>query len=673
MRKYLNSACAVGLLALAVLLPAPAAAQSRAGDLKLFSLEDLVALEVTSVSKREEKLTEAPSAIFVVTAEDIRRSGATTIPEVLRMVPGLQVAHIDANKWAVSSRGFNGRFANKMLVLVDGRSVYTPLFSGVYWDAQDTVMGDIERIEVIRGPGATLWGANAVNGVINIITRGAHDTRGASVSTTGGNDERAVFEGRYGMAVGDAASARVYMKYMDRRPGLATGGSTAGDRLEQVRGGVRLDWDASPDDRVTVQGEVYDGTAGLAYGRGAGLFPLFTPDVPADTPFSGGHVLGRWKRALSSRSDVTLQGYYDRTHRSDLLLAEMRDTADVDVQVHTRPARRHNVVGGVAYRTTWDTLHEQHRTVNFRAASRQDGLFSAFGQDEITIFRERVRVTGGTKVEHHPYTGWQWQPGGRGVVMLSDRQTLWAAVSRAVRTPARFERDVEVEMTPRPGPGGLPIVASLVGSEAFEAETLRAHEVGYRIQPMPSLSIDIAAFRNLYSRLRSSEPLAPTVRVTDDGPQMYLPLAFGNGMEGRTQGIEATASISPRPAWRINASYTHLNVDLWFPQEHPLRLDDLRSSDDSPRHQARLHSGFAVGQRIEADAAVAYVGSLPDSATAAYVRVDGRIGWRLAPNVMLAVGARNLRNHTDVEFPSALGEIPTAARRAVFANARWTF
>jgi iron complex outermembrane receptor protein len=385
---------------------------------------------------------------------------------------------------------------------------------------------------------------------------------------------------------------------------------------------------------------------------------------------TGGHVLGRWTRALSTRTDFAAQAYYDRTNRGEALLDEKRDTGDADVQVHLRLGRSHDLVGGLGYRVSSDHI-KNGIVVALSRTHRRDGLFSAFIQDEITLVPNRLRLTGGTKLEHNSYTSWELQPDIRAILLLDRNQELWGAVSRAVRTPSRAESDVLITTTPVPGPGGLPLVTSLLGNLGFESETLRAHEIGYRIQPDSHVSLDVAAFYNLYDHLRTFEPGSPRLQLTPSGPQLMVPVLFGNLMEGNTHGLELTANVKPTPGWRIDATYSYLHLALTHKTGSRDTLG-LLSEDNSPRHQARLHSTVTFGGRFDADASIGRVGDLTRD-VGAYTRVDGRLGWNVTGPLTLAVGVRNLLDSEHVEFTSTLGEVPTRVRRSVFANVNWRF
>ena len=642
-----------------------ASAQTRTSDLANLSLEQLVTMEVTSVSKREQKLSEAPSAIVVVTSDEIRRSGATTVAEVLRTVPGLQVARVTSNKWAVSARGSNGLFTAKMLVLVDGRSVYTPLFSGVYWDTQDISLLDVERIEVVRGPGATMWGANAVNGVINIITRNAADTVGPAISVTRSTDEQVVGEFRYGAKLNDRANLRLFAKHAER--GTETG--LAPDDWNLTRSGARFDMKPSPDDSLLVEGEAYTGSVSQAFGPDP-LFHFYATAFTLSTPVSGGYALGRWTRALSARAETTLQAYVDHTSRA-YDSGDLHTAVDVDFQNHIKLGRRHDVVWGTGYRSSSDHLAGDG-IFTYTAPSRHDRLFNGFVQDEVSLASDHLRVSGGLKTEHNPYTRWEWQPNLRGIVLISDRQSAWGAVSRAVRTPSRVEETLVISTTPQIGPGGIPFQATILGSSAFRSETLRAHEVGYRLRPASFLSLDVAAFANVYGRLRTLEQGMPQFTLTAAGPLVSVPVIVGNGMYGHTHGVESVITVKPAAAWQGDVAYTYLSVNL----RHEATSTDTIGAlleNNSPKHQVRLHGSVDVTKRLELDGSVLAVGALPSTDVAGYSRIDLRAGWRLAPALTIAAGVRSLVKPTAVEFSTNYGEIPTVQPRSVYLSAQWRF
>src|SRR6266446_877925 len=474
------------VLAFLLLAHVPASAQTEqavepAKALKQLSLEELFDLEVTSVSQKPEPVSKTAAAVHVVTSDDIRRTGALSIPEALRYVPGVEVARVDSRSYAITARGFNGTTANKLLVLIDGRSVYTPLYSGVFWDAQDAFMEDIEQIEVIRGPGATVWGANAVNGVINVISKSAANTQGFLVTGGAGNMERGFAGARYGGALGPRAFFRVYAKAFDRGPSKLPHGQDAGDASRMHQGGLRADWTPTTADGVTVQGDFYG--SGIDR-RSAG-----------PTDISGSNGLARWTRAFSGHSSLQLQGYYDRTKREIAsTLNEALDTYDLTLNHHLAPAARHDVVWGLGFPLTDDDVRNSSALLAFLPPRLTQRLYTGFVQDEIALEADRLYLTMGSKVEHNSYTGFEYQPSLRLAWMPKPEQTLWAAASRAVRAPSRIDRDFFVPAQPP---------YFLVGDSTFQSEVLYAYELGYKSRPLTDLTASISTFYNVYDKLRS--------------------------------------------------------------------------------------------------------------------------------------------------------------------------
>jgi iron complex outermembrane receptor protein len=514
-------------------------------ELKQLSLEELMGVEVTSVSKKEEKLFDAAAAIYVITQEDIRRSGATSIPEALRNVPGLEVVRLNANTWQISARGFVTT-ANKILVLIDGRSVYTPLFAGVFWDVQDTLLEDLDRIEVIRGPGGTLWGANAVNGVINIITKSAKETHGWLLTGGGGTEERAFGGARYGGKLGENARYRFYAKYFNRDDMVFPDGRDAADQWQMGQGGFRVDWDASEKNLLTLQGDLYVGEVGGQV--------VASPTPPflsmTDASVGGGNLLGRWTHHVSDISNVQLQVYYDRTERRiPGFFSEDRDTFDVDVQHRFPWGRRHDIIWGIGYRYTQDKVDSSF-SVSVDPAQRATDLLSLFMQDDITLLPNRLRLTLGSKFEHNDFSGFEIQPNVRLAWTPSARQTVWAAVSRAVRTPTRLELDIHLSAVQIPSMP--PIVLRVFGNPDFVSEELLAYELGYRVQPYPRLSLDIAAFYNVYDNLLSLEGPGPPQLSP---PVVVIPFTQANKLQGETHGVEVLANYHLADWWRWQVGY----------------------------------------------------------------------------------------------------------------------
>lgn len=642
-------------------------------DLTELSLEELMDVQVTSVSKRAEPISAAAAAVFVITQEDLRRSGATSIPEALRMVPGVQVARIDASKWAISARGFNGRFANKLLVLIDGRSVYTPLFSGVFWDVQDTLLEDVDRIEVIRGPGATLWGANAVNGVINIMTRSARETQGGLLAAGGGSEERGFAGVRYGGALGTSSAYRVYGKAFERGSGERLAGGAAADGWSMGRGGFRIDSAPSASSALTVEGGLYDGEAGETLT----VQPLraFSPRaVDAEMRVAGGHLLGRWQRTLSETSDLRVQLYYDRTERTAALIEEGRDTFDLELQHGFAPGSRHRLLWGLGYRRTGDDIRGSE-VLSFHPARRTDDLASAFLQDEIALRPDRLWLTLGSKVEHNDYTGFEVQPNLRALWIPRRHHTLWAAVSRAVRTPSRAEHDLRLE-SPLAGPGGLfpgapPAVAVTLGDPGYGAEELLAWELGYRVGLAPGLFLDLATFYNDYDELRATRAGEPSL-VPAPVPHLVVPARLSNDLEGETYGAELVVDWRASKRWRWNAAYSLLAIQLR--NRRPGMDDSPFDEGASPRHQLVLRSSVDLPQGVELDISFRHVDELPGLEVDAYSTFDLRLGWRPHADLELSLVGQNLLEETHVEFaPEIIPTHPTAAERGLYGKVAWRF
>ena len=604
-------------------------------ELKQMSLDDLTNYQVTSVSKKEEKLSQAASAIQVISQEDILRSGATSIPEALRLASNLQVAQVDSRQWAITARGFNSTTANKLLVLMDGRSVYTPLYSGVFWDVQDTLLADIDRIEVISGPGGTLWGANAVNGVINIITKSAKDTQGLLLSGGGGSVLHDFGGVRYGGQLGEQAFYRVYVKHFDRDGSRLPNGSNAGDAWQMTQGGFRTDWAARGDNTFTLQGDAYGGAIGQLNAR----------DVNVD----GGNALGRWTKKFSEVSDFRLQFYYDHTHRNiPNIFREDLNTFDWDFQHRFPLGNRQDIVWGLDYRLNDDHVGNSP-ILAFLPPQLNTQLFSGFVQDEITVVENRLKLTLGSKLEHNDFSGFEYQPSGRLSLRLTDRQTLWAAISRAVRTPSRIDRDFFVP--PAPGlPGGL------AGGPGFLSEKLLAYELGYRVQPRDQVSLSLAAFYNEYDDLRSLEPT--------------VPLILANGLEGETYGAEFTATYQATPWWRLHAGYTFLQMQL-HTKASSRDTASQGQEGDSPHHQFLLRSSMDLTDKIQWDATARYVDNLPHQLIPAYWSVDLRLAYQARKNLELAIVSQNLLDSQHPEFgvPASRREI----QRGVYGKVTWRF
>jgi len=611
-----------------------------ADSLKKLSIEQLMNVEVTSVSKRPERLAQAASAIQVITQEDIRRSGASSLPEVLRLATNLQVAQVDSRQWAISARGFNSTTANKLLVLIDGRTVYTPLFSGVFWDVQDVPLADIDRIEVISGPGAALWGANAVNGVINVISRNSKDTQGLLVSGGGGMELRGFGDARYGGTLSPAAHFRAYGKGFARQPTVLPTGLDATDDWHAAQGGFRVDWDPSPNSQVSLHGDLYDGR-------------ISQPGA-SDIAVTGHNLTGRWSHAISAGSDVRAELYYDRTHR-DIpgTFGEDLDTYDVDLQQRARLGARHEVVWGLGYRNINDRVVNSD-SVAFLPAHVARQWFTGFIQDEIALVPNRLQLALGSKIEHNDYTGFELQPSGRVNWRLGPSGTLWTAVSRALRTPSRIDRELFV-------PAQAPYF--LAGGPDFHSEEELAYELGYRLQ-RGALALSAATFYSRYHGLRSLEQVNPPAPV---------PLVIANGQEGESYGAELAADYRVTERWRLRAGYTELRVHVWA-QPTSTDMSGGRAESNSPDRQFSVRSSADLPARLTLDGTFRYVGDIANQQVPAYGELDVRVGWQPVPQLELSAVGQNLLHDHHAEFgsPSTPGG-RREIRRGVYGAVAWRF
>jgi len=628
-------------------------------------------ISVTSVSKKQQTIWETPAASFVITQEEIRRSGATSIPEVLRLVPGLQVARISSHKWAISSRGFNGKFSDKLLVMMDGRTLYTPLFSGVEWDSQDTMLEDIDRIEVIRGPGATMWGANAVNGVIHIITKPAKETQGGLVTAGGGDHENGFGGFRYGAQLGSKAFVRGYAKYFRRDHLHGANGDSNRDQWGAARGGFRLDWDLSERDALTLQGDLYQN--GMNEWRTAALItPPYSLRFHDEETANGQNILARWKRRLSGASDFALQYYYDRNHRDKYTLGQARDTVDIDFQHRLAVSEGHEVLWGAGYRRYTDAFRNTFQ-ITFQPASRATDLMAAFIQDEISLQPDRLKLTLGSKFEHHDFMGLQIQPAARLYWTPHRRHSLWLGVSRAVATPARANRDMRVNVSVFPTGPGRPLgMISLIGKPDLRTSRLLAFEAGYRGQLSKRFSIDFAAFHNRYGNLEFVESGAPFLEREPAPAHTVTPLSFHDEIDGETAGVETLATWHATRVWRLIAAHSLLKINM-RPDARG-RSFGLSEERSSPRHQGQFRSALDLHKRFEWDTTLYYVGALPALEIPAYLRLDSRIGWSARGGLEFSLVGQNLLNDRHLEFLTEDSSAPrTYMGRAAYGKITWRF
>ena len=653
----------IAVICLGLVVPSAVAAQTSTQDLKRMSLEDLLNVDVTTVSRGPEPTMRVPAAVYVITQDDIRRSGATSLPEALRLAPGVQVARINAGTWAIGMRGFADRLARSMLVLIDGRAVYSPLFAGTYWETQDTLLEDVDRIEVIRGPGGTLWGANAVNGIINIITRSARESAGVVASVGGGSHDRAFVGARYGGSAGAAWDYRVYGKAIDRGPHFHPAGLDY-DGLRLGQGGFRADWSPADGRVVTIQGDVY--TARLGQRPTVTSYtPPFAEASDLNAPLSGGNLLARWAGQVGQEARFQLQAFYARTNRDERPVRENRDTFDVDFQ-QTPPAwGSHQLVWGMGYRATSGRITATPPTA-FVPESRTDSIYSAFLQDEIGLLPDRVRLTLGSKLEHNDYSGFAFQPGLRLLWTPTADHALWSSVTRALRTPSRVETDYTTSSLLNPA---VPMFVRLLPNPEFAPEELVAYEAGYRLRPASSVFVSFSAFYNQLDDVLSTEALPAFQEPAANPARVIVPVTFGNGLHGSSYGTEISTDVRATDWWRWTANYSYVRIQL---SRKPGSLDasqERRNEGLSPRHQLQLQSSVDLPGGWSLDALARHVSELPAGPVPAYTTADVRLSWQVTPQLELAVSGQDLADDRHVEWPSAGGNI--GIRRSVFAGLTW--
>jgi iron complex outermembrane receptor protein len=654
----------VGALVLAAVT---AWGQAGLGDA---SLEELLNVEVTSVSKKEQKLSRTAAAVFVIGHEDIRRSGAQNLPDVLRMAPGVEVAQIDANAWAITIRGFDSRFSNKVLVLVDGRSVYNTGFSGVYWDQLDMPLEDIERIEVIRGPGATVWGANAVNGVINIITKSSKATMGglASASVSSDLDSRDML--RYGGKLASGTGTyRTFAQYSRLADSDLQSGVSGSDGWSRIHGGFRSDWDLSPHDSLTVRGDLFSN-------RGSQTRHQWFYPSPSDPPFAqnwaaaGGNLLSRWNHTSAGGSDMSLQAYYDTYRRDDLGLPESEKTFDLDFRQHVAAGSRHDIVFGAGYRVS-NTIVPPGYQISLTPANRTDSLFNTFIQDEIQV-AARLWLTLGTKVEHNAYTGFEYEPSARLAWAPTERQTFWAAASRAIRQPSREETGVNAEVLAYPiGPYTM-LETRVLGNPSFHSEELRDYEIGYRTQWTKNVSLDITGFLSFYRHLGTVEPLAPVILAGPGGVVVMVPVLSDNKGSSTNYGSEVALNWKVNSRWRVEPGYSFLRVNAHL---DPTSADTslITLAGNSPPHRFQVRSFLNLSSRLQWDHTFYWMQKLPNGSLPSYARLDSRLAWKLGEFTEISLVGQNLLRPRTVEFGDTFNLVGTPAQRSFFGKITWSF
>jgi iron complex outermembrane receptor protein len=630
------------------------------------TIEELGDVRVTTVSRRSESQNQAAASVYVITADEIRRSGVRTIAEALRLAPGVEVARSSSAEWTISIRGLNSDLSNKLLVLIDGRSAYSPLFAGVFWDVQDTLLNDIERIEVVSGPGGTLWGGNAVNGVVNIITRTPAETQGTFVEVGAGNEEEAFASFRHGFTISETMTARAYVKHFERDAAELASGASAGDDWEVSRAGFALEWKPNERDSIDLRADVYEGEEQVLVRGEFTVGTLPGPSEPGRSGLAGRNVVVNWLRTLGSAASFGVQVYYDYTDRQiPRSFDEARDTWNVAWQHDVADIGRHDLHWGVDLRSTHDDIGNT-LFASFIPPSRSDRTISAFLQDRIELRAERLYLTLGAKLEHNDYTGSEEQPNVRLAWLPSDRHTVWAAVSRAVRVPARLNSDIDL-FAPIGPLQGLPFYVNVRGSDNFDSEEVTAYEAGYRAQVNERLSLDLALFDNYYDRLQTQEP-GPFTAVPGPPAYFVLPALLANGMEGETYGGTLAVSWQPLSQWRLRMHYAYLQMDLML---KPGSNDSgaLNVAGNSPQSEVGAHSYVELPAGFSVYAGVRYVDELPAQSVPSYTAVDAGVEWaRPGRPWRASLTVHNLNDERHLEFGGN-----TFIERSVFGRVSWAF
>ncbi len=669
----MSRSLALALAAVACALAAtPAAGESAftnaaappAGDL---GLDELINIQVTSVSKRQTSIENSPAAIAVVTGEDIRRLGITSIPEALRLVPGLDVARIDGNEWAISSRGYNDLYAKRMLVLVDGRTVYSPASAGVFWNVQDTVMEDLDRIEVIRGPGATLWGANAVNGVINVITRSARDTQGGLISTSVGTEDQPSATIRYGGEAVTNLFYRVYLKCFNRGGLSDSHGNDVSDDWEAIRTGFRMDWEPTFENTLTLQGDYYYENAALPI-EWPTLVPLGSRPVDYVAHNTGGNALGRWTHQFSETSQLSIQAYFDHVAQGNGVANGYRDTYDSEAQYRFALGERNDVIFGAGYRYA-DIRNDPSFYLTWTPEDSKLKLANTFLQDEITLAPDLLRLTLGTKLEHNSLSGWALEPGARLLWTPTEQQAVWASVSRAARTPSLFEMGTRINAAafPTAGPPGL---LSFLGNPNLKNETLTAYELGYRIEPIKQLSFDATAFYDDYDHQIISVANPPRFEATPFPPHILLSSTWRNAGTAQCFGLELDSQWRVTEIWRLAASYSWL---------HPETDPASAVTTESPQQQAQFRSYLDLPYHLELNGALYYVdqttspGNGVEVSIPSYIRADLGVVWTPSAGLEIGLWGQNLLQGSHPEAAERLTPVITEPGRGVLLKVTWRF
>jgi iron complex outermembrane receptor protein len=645
----------------------PANEEAQVQQLSKMSLADLGNIRVTTVTKEPEEVWQTPASIYVLTQNDIRRSGAVTLPDLLRTVPGVEVAEIQGNNWAVGIRGFGSQFSRGVLLLIDGRSAYTELFEGVYWDVQDMPLNEIERIEIIRGPGGTIWGANAVNGVINIITKNARDTQGTLATALSGHENRFFGTLQEGLHKG-MFYYRVFAHGFLREPEIEPG-FIGYDRWHLVHGGFRADWNASAHDALSLEGGIYSGQSGQQIGLGV-YSPLEQIAVNGSQAISGGDLDLHWHHHYSGGSDMRLLAYFDRTNRQGPQFGETRDTFDVDATGRMRLPGSNDVIWGAGVRLEPSEFIQTQPTVDFLPHYQNDYIYSTFAQDTLQLVPARLNLIGGTKLEYNNFSGFEYQPSVRMLWNPSHHSTLWGAISRAIRSPGRLDQDIELTGVVSSKPA---LIDRVEGDPFFQSEILISYDAGYRQLLTGNLFADIAAFHNRYEKLEGYGN-AFYSRITTPVTATLLNVPIANSVDGNTDGIEIAPDWKVTRWWELKGNYSYLHIKT---QPRPAfagtiaQLNATSYNGTSPHRETTAQSYMDFSHGFDFNLDYRFVSRIPAQGVGSYQTADAHVDWAMNRNWQFSVTGRNLLQPQHQEFNGDNGNY-VGIRRAVFARVTWT-
>jgi iron complex outermembrane receptor protein len=631
-------------------------------EVEVPELEELLETEINSLGRKKQKLFNTPAAAYVITDEDIQRLGAQSIPEALRIVPGMHIGQISRSRWSVSSRGLLGEYNNNLLVLQDGRMLYDPAFGGTVWDMHDTILEDVSRIEVIRGPGGSLWGANGTNGIISIQTKTAWDTQGWLIKGGYGTEDNGWGQVRYGDTLSDDAAFRVYAKWFDRDGFVDPMGDDTHDDWDAFRAGFRMDWDIDKDNMLTVQGDYFSGHAEATSVLGQ-LTPPYQSVRDGTTHISSADILARWTRDLGPGSELQLQVYYDHVTRSLEVFEQDRNTVDMDFQHSLRVGDRHSFIWGLGYRATWDDLTGS--VLSFDPGKRLVNVYSTFAQFTAELAEnERLTLELGSKFEFNDHSGFEIQPSARLAWKPNEDHTVWAAITRAVRTPSRADHDIRFELGVVPPAGPVPpVLIVLDGNGKLRSQEVIAFELGYRVRPTSSLTLDATAFYNIYDDLPSYSQISNELVLSPTGPFVISSVSATNGQKGEFFGAELAFRWTVTPCWRLAGSYSFLQGNL----------QETANIESVPAHQFNLRSYWDITDSLQLDTSIYYVDNISAVNSPSYIRWDAQVTWHPTEFMSLAVGVQNILDSQHFEMPSEFGTPPVEIERMGYVTLEFRF